>query len=70
MRKVVSRKPFLTWELPSAAASTRALGDQPFKHQGSHYGLLDPKIPYKDPIKGRLRYPSGLIAHSGSSVQF
>ena len=23
----------------------------------NHYGLLDPKDPYKDPIKGRLRYP-------------
>ena len=22
-----------------------------------HYGLLDPKILYEDPIKGRLRYP-------------
>ena len=31
-----------------------------------HHGLLDPKIPYSDPIKGRFRYPKGLIAHSGS----
>ena len=22
-----------------------------------HHGLLDPKLDYKDPIKGRLRYP-------------
>ena len=28
-----------------------------------HHGLLDPKIPYLDPIRGRLRYPKGLIAH-------
>ena len=30
-----------------------------------HHGLLDLKIPYYDPIKGRLRSPKGLIAQSG-----
>ena len=33
-----------------------------------HHGLLDPKFPYQNPTKGRLRYPKGQIAHSGSKA--
>ena len=35
-----------------------------------HHGLLDLKIPYYDPMKGRSRYPKGLIAHSGNCEGF
>ena len=40
--------------------------EEAFKEiEAVHYGPLDPKIPYEDPIKGRSRYLYGLIARSG-----
>ena len=44
-------------EKMASTTSTYTLNPKTFYHEPYHYGLLGPKNPYKDPIKGRLRYP-------------